>query len=64
MFKKLKGYRTLISNFLLAALPVIVLVDPASLNLTKEQLAAYTVAVTCANIYLRMNTTTAIGKKS
>lgn len=61
--EKFKGYRTVIANMLLATLPVVVTVDPASLNLSVKQLSAFTVFVAICNIYLRFKTNTAIGQK-
>jgi hypothetical protein len=60
---KMKGYRTLILNLLLAIAPVLQSTGAADLGLTGNAAAAYAVVVTFLNVYMRTITTTPVCTK-
>lgn len=58
---RLKGYRTLIVNLLLAAMPVLEMTEVLSV-LPKGYEAPYAIFIALINLYLRTVTTTSMGK--
>lgn len=59
---RLKGWRTVVANVLLAVIPVLELTEWRTV-LPREWLPYWGLAVALINIYLRTRTTSPVGKK-
>lgn len=62
IWRKLKGWRTIVINTLLSILPILELTEFRGL-IPSEYLPVYALAVAVINVWLRTNTTTPLGQR-